>query len=386
MDKILVLGGTFNPIHVGHLSILEEVRSKLKIDKGILIPNGNPPHKKTINKIDVFNMCIEAIKENNKLEIDTYELESEEKKYTIDTLKYLKEKYEKEIYFIVGSDFLATLGAWTDMDEIVKLCTLVIVNRPSIEGDFKSKVKDFEVKYNTKVKTMEVGYFDISSSQIRKKVKNRETIKYLVPESVREYIYKKNIYEVNYKDLIEYLKKELKINLTKRRYEHTLGVARLSKELAKIYGVNEDKAELAGMLHDYAKEFNQNEVKEYGKRYNLSEEKVKSIGLAHGYIGSKIAEDKYNIKDKEILLAIKNHTTGRKDMTTLEKIIYVADLGEENREEKYVKKIRRYMYTNLDKSLEEGVKYKVRYLKSKNLEVDKKTLELIKTFDKLNTK
>ncbi len=386
MDKILVLGGTFNPIHVGHLSILEEVRSKLKIDKGILMPNGNPPHKKTINKIDVFNMCIEAIKENNKLEIDTYELESEEKKYTIDTLKYLKKKHEKEIYFIVGSDFLTTLGAWTDMDEIVKLCTFVIVNRPSIEGDFKSKVKDFEVKYNTKVKTMEVGYFNVSSSQIREKVKNRENIKYLVPESVREYIYKKNIYEVNYKDLIEHLKKELKINLTNRRYEHTLGVARLSKELAKIYGVNEDKAELAGMLHDYAKEFSQSEIKEYGKRYNLSDEKAKSTGLAHGYIGSKIAEDKYNIKDKEILLAIKNHTTGRKDMTTLEKIIYVADLGEENREEKYVKKIRWYMYTSLDKSLEEGVKYKVRYLKSKNLEVDKKTLELIKTFDKLNTK
>lgn len=145
---------------------------------------------------------------------------------------------------------------------------------------------------------------------------------------------------------LDQIKEELKDMLTEKRYIHSLNVAKSAKKLAKIYGEDEEKAYLAGVVHDCAKYFKAEKVDYYVEKYNieLDELEVGNISLSHSVIGSYVVEHDFGIKDEDIISSVRYHTTGKVDMNLMEKIIYVADLIEDGRDYPGVDKLRDLAY------------------------------------------
>lgn len=197
--RLAVMGGTFDPIHYGHLATAEAVRSKYKLDKIIFIPSGNPPHKEDryiIDKSYRYNMAVLATMSNQHFEVSTIEIEREGNSYTIDTLKKLKSIYiNSEIFFITGADALCEIEKWKDVSGNFNLATFIGATRPGVDFiSVKNKIDELKHKYNAKILNIHVPSLDISSTDLRERLKRNESIKYLLPENVEKYIYKYNLY------------------------------------------------------------------------------------------------------------------------------------------------------------------------------------------------
>jgi nicotinate-nucleotide adenylyltransferase len=191
--KLGVLGGTFDPIHMGHLVLAEQVREKFQLERVIFIPSASPPHK-TEEKLslsgDRFEMTKLALEGNPYFFVSDIELKREGLSYTVETLRELKRLYkDSEIYFLTGSDVLNEITTWKDPEEIYKLVKIVIGIRPGFD-EF-----DPENYFAKKSIIIDITGMDISSTQIREKVRRSESIKYLVPSKVEEYIKKRNLYK-----------------------------------------------------------------------------------------------------------------------------------------------------------------------------------------------
>jgi nicotinate-nucleotide adenylyltransferase len=188
-----VLGGTFDPIHVGHLVLTEQVREKFQLERVIFIPCASPPHKteqELSSTRDRFEMTKLALEGSSYFFVSDIELKREGLSYTVETLRELKELYkDSEIYFLTGSDVLNEITTWKDPEEIYKLAKIVIGVRPGFDKF------DPENHFAKKSIIINITGIDISSTQIREKVRKGESIKYLVPSKVEEYIRKRNLYK-----------------------------------------------------------------------------------------------------------------------------------------------------------------------------------------------
>lgn len=205
IKKYGIMGGTFDPIHVGHLVIAEEIRCKFKLDKVIFIPAGNPPHK-DFSKVTCgdyrYEMTLLATISNPYFDVSSIELDREGITYTIDTIKELKKscKDEAEFYFITGADSLLELSTWKDVDKLLNMCKFVAATRPGFQmSKIETKVRELESKYNKSIYTVTVPALQISSTDIRNRVREGITVKYLLPESVESYIIKHKLYLDNFK-------------------------------------------------------------------------------------------------------------------------------------------------------------------------------------------
>jgi nicotinate-nucleotide adenylyltransferase len=190
--KIGVLGGTFDPIHMGHLVLAEQVREQFQLEQVIFIPSASPPHK-TEQKLSPANHRFEmtklALEGNRFFSVSDIELKREGLSYTVETLRKLKELYnDSEIYFLTGSDVLDEITTWKDPEEIYKLARIVIAVRPGFD-EF-----DPDNYFAKKSIIARITGVDVSSTQIREKVRKGESVKYLVPSRVEEYIRKENLY------------------------------------------------------------------------------------------------------------------------------------------------------------------------------------------------
>ncbi|KYO64753.1 putative nicotinate-nucleotide adenylyltransferase [Thermovenabulum gondwanense] len=198
--KIGLMGGTFDPIHYGHLVAAEEARINFNLSKVIFIPAGNPPHKKDYPVTDAehrYIMTALAVNSNPFFEVSRVEIDREGYTYTVDTLKWFKEKYKDavEIFFISGADAILDILTWKKVEEVMNYCTFIAATRPGYTSEqLERKVKEVKEIYGKEIFVLEVTGMAISSTEIRKKVKNGQSIKYLVPEAVEYYILKYNLY------------------------------------------------------------------------------------------------------------------------------------------------------------------------------------------------
>ena len=163
------------------------------------------------------------------------------------------------------------------------------------------------------------------------------------------------------------LKEIVKSKMSLKRFTHTLGVVEMSEKLAKIYNANIEKCKVAAVLHDICKEMNMEYIKNICKNNfinELSEEDLENNEILHGFAGAYYVKNELGINDKEILNAIKYHTVGAKDMTLLEKIVYIADAIEYGRNYPSVVEIREETFKNLDKGILMEIEHKEEYLES----------------------
>lgn len=164
--------------------------------------------------------------------------------------------------------------------------------------------------------------------------------------------------------LAEKIEEDLKNRVSLKRYKHVLGVVETAEKLAERYGVSKEKTKIAALLHDIMKEEKIEILKQLCSKKNFKETKKygKSNEVLHGFAGAEYAEEKYGIKDEEILNAVRYHTIGRKNMGVLEKIIYIADGIEPGREYENVDKMRELAFRNLDEAILFEVNQKIIYL------------------------
>lgn len=190
--KYGIMGGTFDPIHLGHLFIAQEIFEQLKLDKIVFIPNGTPPHKTArVSERDRLEMVEDAISDNPNFEVSDIELFKNENSYTVNTLTELMERAPKsDIYFIIGSDSALDIGKWKNYKKIFELCTIVCYTRPG----FDIKRMDIEEDLKGKIIFVDALMLEISSTDIRKRILENKCIKYLVRETTENFIKKKNLY------------------------------------------------------------------------------------------------------------------------------------------------------------------------------------------------
>lgn len=203
--RVGILGGTLNPIHYGHLLIAEQAYNQFHLEYVIFMPSGNPPHKSEetiLTGMHRENMTKLAISNNPHFQYSDMELIREGIIYTSDTLRILcRENPDVEYYFILGADSLFSLEQWHEPEEILKRSVLIAAGRPDgfhpklqSEHDILAQIHYLEQKYNCRIKYMNSPLFEVSSSAIRKMILNGESVRYLIPPVVEQYIYEYNLY------------------------------------------------------------------------------------------------------------------------------------------------------------------------------------------------
>lgn len=188
--RIGILGGTFNPIHIGHLILAEEALTKLSLDKVIFVPTYVPPHKMIEGPIqpqDRLKMVELAVEENPAFGVSGFEIGSKKTSYSVDTLKEFRKTFgdDAQLYFITGSDLLKDLFSWKNVNDIFKMSKFIVANRPGYP------VKDVPKG----VETVVITPIEISSEDIRRRMKSGRSIRYLVPDKVRTYIIDQGLYK-----------------------------------------------------------------------------------------------------------------------------------------------------------------------------------------------
>lgn len=199
VKKIGIIGGTFNPIHNGHMVLADSAYKQFHLDQIVFMPSKNPPHKEHKNIISDdhrVNMISLAISKIPYFSISTLELERGGTTYTVDTLEYLrKTQTDKIFYFIIGADSLFQIETWRDPAQIMKMTKFIVASRYDLSKDIiTDQIEYLNLTYNTNIELIEMPNMDISSKHIRENIKNNVPIDAYVPESVKDYINKNDLY------------------------------------------------------------------------------------------------------------------------------------------------------------------------------------------------
>ncbi|MBU3098445.1 MULTISPECIES: nicotinate-nucleotide adenylyltransferase [Clostridium] len=198
--KKAIFGGTFDPIHIGHIHIAYEALYSLKLDKILFMPAGNPPNKlnKQITDSKIrYDLVNRAIEGESNFEISDYEINKKENSYTYETIElFSKLQSNTEWYFLIGADSLIDLDNWKNVDRLLNSCRLVVYNRAGFELEKILKQKKYlESRYNNKIIFLDMPIIDISSTSIRKSIKEGRNINYLLPKGVEKIVEKLKLYK-----------------------------------------------------------------------------------------------------------------------------------------------------------------------------------------------
>jgi len=341
--RIGIFGGSFNPPHIGHVEVSGAVASRLGLDIMIVVPAGTPPHKKLPNgtpSADMrYIMTENAFQQVPYTLISDIEVKSQNPCYTIDTIKIIASGYPgAEFFLLVGTDMYQTLDTWKNSDTLLKIITPVELRRDLI---------------------------DISSSQLREMLPKRKGREY-VADFNYSYIIKNRFYGA--KPDWDWLRSRAHSMLNPLRVPHVSACEREAVKLAERWGVDTDDAREAAILHDITKKLDLNENMRILEKHGIT---VGELGyneekLLHSITGSLLAKSEFGVSD-DVADAIEWHTTGRAQMTMLEKVIYIADYIESTRDFPGVDELRRKAYKNIDEAMIMGLEMSIDDMHSRGI-------------------
>lgn len=197
MKKYGIMGGTFNPIHLGHLMISEYIRVDMELDEIIFVPTGNPPHKETTDASLRYEMVELAVQENEHFSISDIEVKNSDISYTVETISKLESELDGKIYFIIGSDTLFQLKTWKKIDLLFKKVEFICAIRPEYVSTqiLALELKYLKQKYDAEIHIVETPLYEISSTDLRNRISKDKSVKYLIPDVVIDFIKEKELYK-----------------------------------------------------------------------------------------------------------------------------------------------------------------------------------------------
>lgn len=365
MAKIGVFGGTFNPPHLGHVLAAKEVKKALGLHKILLIPDGEPPHKEMAQGSPTPEMRLQmveaAVAGDQDFQVLDLELHRPGKSFTSDTLAELKSRFpEDTLYLIMGTDMFLSLHTWHAPEEICRNATIVAMHRDAWDRtpELEAQKAQLQRDYGADVEIVANHRVDISSTKVRRMLVLGGAEKYVAP-GVMDIIRQQGLYGTgcSYENLSDEELKAVATGLLKKsRVNHVLGCAETARKLAQRYGEDETVAYRAGLLHDVTKAIDGEDqlllVEKYG--ILIRDYERKNPKLLHAKTGAAVA--KYVFGEPEAVVdAICWHTTGRPDMPPMEKILYLADYMEPNRDFPGVEELRETTFRDLDQGLRLGL-------------------------------
>ena len=383
MERIGIYGGTFDPPHLGHLRAAQAAIESLALDKLLLIPASCSPEKAPSQTPDHHRLEMLSLAAGEKMEVCDLELQRGGVSYTVQTLHALRMQYpDGELYLCMGSDAFGNLDSWKETQTILSLAQICVFYRGGRdEGRKMQAQKEKLEQLGARVKLVENPVTTISSTNLRRLLSFGCGKKFL-PESVCDYIRSNGLYNTrkNWKNLpMEQLEQVVISLLNPNRVRHTLGCRDTAVELAKRWGADETDAARAGILHDVTKALDGplqlTLCEAYGKM--LSDFSRKYPKTLHALTGSLVAECVFG-ENSKVVEAIASHTTGKANMTTLQKIIYVADYMEPCRDFPGVDKLRHLAFTDLDAALKLGLEMTLEHLARQGSEVSPESRDALR--------
>ena len=376
MARIGIYGGAFNPPHIGHIRAAEYAVQMLKLDKLLLIPSCSSPHKPLPEGSATPEQRLQMVKlwAGEKMEVSDIELSRGGTSYTYETVEQLKESYPNdELILFMGTDMFLSFHTWKEPERILRCVSLAVFYRGE-KGEkdaIAARQREYEAQGHT-IYLVENPVTDISSTQLRRMLVFRCAAAFL-EERVLHYIEENGLYGTakDYKNLsMEELEQVVVGLLNPNRVKHVLGCRDTAAQMAKTWGVDEVDAARAGLLHDITKALDGplqlTLCREYGKV--LDEFSEKNPKTLHALTGSLVAERIFG-ENRAVVDAIESHTTGKPAMNTLQKIIYVADYMEPNRDFPGVEDLRHLAYTDLDGALKLGLEMTLKVLKEQKRQI-----------------
>ncbi len=394
--RLGIMGGTFDPIHIGHLACAEQAREAFSLDAVIFIPAGCPVYKKD-QRITCaharLEMCAQAVRSNPAFDVSAIEVNRAGDTYTVDTLRELRSHYPDnvELFFITGADAALNIVRWHESAQCASLCRFIAVTRPGFKLTEEHK-RAFSAESGFLVDFLEVTALAISSSDLRARVREGKSIRYLTMACVNDYIKEHGLYlesayvggglekdassaddlgkrgfgedvlqedvlqkhitqenvlpdsfaceddcgvtGVSYLEFYDARHKDLEGRVSARRLSHIEGVALTSEKLARIYGENTLCARLAGLLHDWDKNYDDEGIRHRVDELGLQVDPyvyTHEARLLHGPTAAAALSRDFPQISASVISAISRHTTASCDMTPLDMIVYVADVIEPTR-------------------------------------------------------
>ncbi len=335
-ERIGIMGGTFDPIHQGHIRMAQCALDSLALDRVLMLPSGNPPHKPDITPgEDRYRMVCAACTGIPGLTPCREEIDRAGVIYTVDTLSILHEKYPKtDLYYIIGADTLMELHKWRCFETVLTLCTFLICPRswhytPQQLTEERKRLTALGGRFVM----LDMDVLDVSSSGVRQAIREGASTPHL-PVQVREYAQIAGLYGAQLRipegpRWLDMLFRDLSV----KRFSHTLAVADTARRLALLHGLDPVKAETAGLLHDCAKCLPLEEMQRMARENQLTEDTsiLASGALLHSVVGAHLARTKYGCTDEEVIAAILSHTTGKAGMSRLDMAVWLADTIEPTR-------------------------------------------------------
>ena len=386
MERIGIYGGTFNPPHIGHIQAAKQAVTALGLTKLLIVPDRIAPHKvmpeNTPSGQQRLEMLRIATADCGQIQVSDIELSREGVSYSYETVTQLKEMYpDAELVLLMGTDMFLSFPNWKNPDIILENASLGVFYR----GDKGEKVaieaqKAEMERQGAKITLVENDVIHISSTQMRRLLAFRCAGEFL-PDGVLDYIRENRLYDTRaaWKNLpMEELERVVISLLNPNRVAHVLGCRDTAVELAKHWGADVTDAARAGILHDITKAIDGplqlTLCDAYGKI--LSDFSKRYPKTLHALTGSPVAERIFG-ENKAVVSAIEWHTTGKADMSLLEKIIYIADYIEPNRTIPGVDRLRQLAFSDIDAALKLGLEMTLEHLNRQGSEVSPESREAL---------
>ncbi len=385
MDRIGIFGGAYNPPHLGHVQAAVYGKNALKLDKLYLIPSYISPHKALPAFSPTPKQRLEMARlaaANTDLIVSDMELNRGGASYTYQTVLSLREIHPNaKLYLMMGTDMFLTLDTWKEPELLLSMVTPVVFYR----GDraererVEQKKQEFAAK-GIEAIVMENPVTEISSTQLRRMLIFNCAAPFL-HENVHTYIHKNRLYGTgeSYQNLsMEELERVVTCLVNPNRVAHILGCRDTAIALAKRWGADETDAARAGLLHDITKALDGplqlTVCAEYGMVLDaFSRENPKTL---HAHTGAMVAQRIFG-ENQAVVDAIDSHTTGKAGMNTLQKIIYVADYMEPNRNFPGVEELRKAAFEDIDRAMEMGLNMTLNLLKKEGKVISKASQEAL---------
>jgi len=391
MERIGIYGGTFNPPHIGHIQAAKQAVKTLGLTRLLVIPDRIAPHKampgNSASPEQRLDMLRIALADCPGIQVSDIELNREGPSYTYETVLQLRRQYpDARLVLLMGTDMFLSFHTWKNPRMILENAMLGVFYRGD-KGEaaaIDARKAEMEAE-GAEVALVQNPVISISSTQMRRLLAFRCAGQFL-PEGVLDYIRENRLYDTRapWKDLPMAQLEQVVISLLNpNRVAHVLGCRDTAVELAKHWGADVTDAARAGILHDITKAIDGplqlTLCEAYGKI--LSDFSQRYPKTLHALTGSMVAERIFG-ENAHVVSAIEHHTTGRADMTMLEKIIYLADYIEPNRTIPGVEELRRLSYTDLDAAMKLGLEMTLEHLNRQGAEVSPASQQALEWFHK----